>query len=267
MGAIYSILNLVDGKIYVGQSVNPSKRRTDHFRELRKNIHHNIHLQRAWNKYGEDAFVFNILENCADDKLNDNEVWWIEYFDSTNHDKGYNLETGGDSNYIVNEETRAKFIGENNPMYGRRGELAPNYGKSLSDETKKKLRESHLGSSIIDEWGGLWFLETFASLGVTKSYIGRCIGLSGDAIDSYLKCRGKSWKEITPNHIPIHVPRKKRLIELGGLDFIKENIRNGKTQKEIVNEYDLGNKRVVRDFLKGFGYSWKSLVDEVMSNG
>lgn len=267
MGAIYSILNLIDGKIYVGQSVNPNKRKTDHFRALRKGVHHNAHLQRAWNKYGEDAFEFNILENCTDDKLNDNEIWWISYFDSTNRDKGYNLESGGNSGYTVSEETRAKFIGENNPMYGKCGELAPNYGKSVSDETKQKIREARLGSSEIDEWGGLWFLETFASLGVTKTYIGKCIGLSGDAIESYLQMRGKSWREITPNHIPVHIPRKEKLIELGGLDFIKNNIRKGKTQKQIVKEYDLGNKRMVCDYLKEFGYSWKSLVDEVKTNG
>ena len=267
MGAIYSILNKLDGKIYVGQSVNPNKRKTDHFRALRKGIHHNAHLQRAWDKYGEDAFEFNILENCTDDKLNDNEDWWISYFDSTNRDKGYNLESGGNSNYTISEETRAKFIGENNPMYGRRGELAPNYGKSIDDETKQKIREARLGTSKIEEWGGLWFLKTIASTGITREELGRWIEMSGDAIESYLKMRGTSWREISPNHCTVPNQNRQILLDLGGLDFIKECISNGMTQKEITLKYKLGTKGVIYRYLKSLGYSWKSLVDEVKSNG
>lgn len=48
------------------------------------------------------------------------------------------------------EETKQKyFYGEANPMYGKRGELNPNYGKTLSDEHKQKIRESHIGQGTI----------------------------------------------------------------------------------------------------------------------
>lgn len=267
MGCIYSILNKVNGKIYVGLSVNHQKRKNEHIRKLNRGVHENPHLQKTWNKYGADAFEFNILENCSDDKLSDNEIWWINYFDSTNCDKGYNMESGGNSRYTVSEETRAKFIGENNPMYGKCGELAPNYGKLVSDETKQKIREARLGSSEIEEWGGLWFLKTMASTGITREELGRWIEMSGDAIESYLNHRGTSWRDISPNHCTVPNKNRQILLDLGGLDFLKECISNGMTQKEISSKYKLGTKGVIYRYLKSLGYSWKSLVDEVNTNG
>ena len=59
---IYMILNLLNGKRYVGSAVNPKRRRRDHFRKLRKGIHKNAHLQNAFKKYGENAFGWEALE-------------------------------------------------------------------------------------------------------------------------------------------------------------------------------------------------------------
>lgn len=61
---IYMIQNVLNGKKYIG-STNCFKRRlTRHRSELRMGIHHAIHLQRAYNKYGEDKFIIAILEKC-----------------------------------------------------------------------------------------------------------------------------------------------------------------------------------------------------------
>lgn len=109
MSGIYSILNKRNGKIYVGQSVDCSRRLRHHRNHLRKNTHHNQHLQSSWNKYGEDAFLFGMLESCPNEKLNENEVWWINYFDSTDSEKGYNLEEGGISDYKMSDEVKEKI--------------------------------------------------------------------------------------------------------------------------------------------------------------
>lgn len=58
-----------------------------------KNGTESRHLQFAYNKYGIDAFLFEIVELCPVDKLNEREIYWISYFDSYNN--GYNLTTGG----------------------------------------------------------------------------------------------------------------------------------------------------------------------------
>ena len=109
MGYIYSILNKVNGKIYVGQTIQRfNKRKSKHINQLRNQKHYSNHLQNAWNKYGEDAFDFNVIEICSNESLNSNEEWWIDYFDSENPLRGYNLQSGGKSNFTVSDETRRK---------------------------------------------------------------------------------------------------------------------------------------------------------------
>lgn len=93
MIGIYKITNLADNKIYVGQSIDIEKRWKTHIRELNKGIHHNIKLQNAWNKYGENCFLFEILEECSEHELNSKESFWIKELDSYN--RGYNLDLGG----------------------------------------------------------------------------------------------------------------------------------------------------------------------------
>jgi len=65
--ATYLIMNTINGKVYIGQSTVYPKRWTQHKRDLRKNIHTNKHLQRDWNEYGEDAFVFEVIEELPPD--------------------------------------------------------------------------------------------------------------------------------------------------------------------------------------------------------
>lgn len=91
---IYSITNIISKKIYIGQSANIKSRWVKHKTALRENTHANKHLQSSWNKYGESAFVFNIIEECEVNMLNERETYWIKYYDSVN--KGYNLNYGGD---------------------------------------------------------------------------------------------------------------------------------------------------------------------------
>lgn len=62
MICIYKIVNLKNNKIYIGSAVNFRRRVLEHHRGLRNNKHHSIALQRAWNKYGEENFIWEVLE-------------------------------------------------------------------------------------------------------------------------------------------------------------------------------------------------------------
>ena len=104
---IYLISNLINNKIYVGQSINIEKRWTQHKRELRNNIHENKRLQNAWNKYGEENFEFSIVEECDINQLNQREIYWISKFNSCVN--GYNLTSGGDGVVDPDEQTRLKM--------------------------------------------------------------------------------------------------------------------------------------------------------------
>lgn len=66
---IYEIRNLVNGKKYVGSAVNFHARWTKHLSELRRGVHHSLHLQQSWNKHGEQAFEFRRLLICEKSEL------------------------------------------------------------------------------------------------------------------------------------------------------------------------------------------------------
>lgn len=59
---IYKITNILDGKFYIGSTANFKQRKSQHFTELRCNRHGNPRLQNAFNKYGEENFIIEILE-------------------------------------------------------------------------------------------------------------------------------------------------------------------------------------------------------------
>ena len=62
---IYKLLNSVNDNFYIGSAVDLKRRKARHFSELRNGKHNNRHLQAAWDKYGETAFSFIILEHVA----------------------------------------------------------------------------------------------------------------------------------------------------------------------------------------------------------
>lgn len=132
--AIYAITNKVNGFKYIGSAVNWGKRITNHQLKLRDNIHPNQYLQNAYNKYGKDAFIFDIVERCEKEKLIEREQFHIDSYD---FEKLYNLRTIAQSNlgYVVSQETRDKLRNNNkNRVY-----------KPHTEESKKKISDSLKG--------------------------------------------------------------------------------------------------------------------------
>jgi len=75
---IYEILNLVNGKRYIGQSVDIARRRKDHVKLLRRGSSCHLHLQAAWIKYGAEAFKFSALGYCPPKDLTFFEQAWMD---------------------------------------------------------------------------------------------------------------------------------------------------------------------------------------------
>jgi group I intron endonuclease len=106
---IYCIKCMVDGKEYIGQAKNLYKRNSGELSSLNNNRFHNIHLQRAWNKYGSDNFCLSILfDNLSASQLDDYEIMAILLRDLPDPNKGYNMSVGG-GNKIVTDVTRKKI--------------------------------------------------------------------------------------------------------------------------------------------------------------
>lgn len=142
--AVYGILNLVNGKIYIGSAVDSYHRLRTHKSKLKHNQHGNKHLQSAWNEYGELAFEFIILEYIIDKKdLIEREQVWIDLTDCHNPECGYNFRKLAHSNLGLKKneislETRLKLS-------------IANTGKKLSEEHKKKISEFQKGRKQTEE--------------------------------------------------------------------------------------------------------------------
>lgn len=141
---VYCIENIQTGKKYIGQSVNITRRIKRHTLELAKGCHSNTHLQNAWNRYGEDSFEFKILIYCEPFELTKYEQFFVDLYTP---EKLYNIRIECVNSPLgtkYTEETRKKISiarsGSGNGMYGK---PAPNLGKKLSDEQRKKLCKNH----------------------------------------------------------------------------------------------------------------------------
>lgn len=87
---VYKITNKANGKIYIGSSNSLDKRWYQHSFQLKNGIHANQHLQRAWNLYGEDNFVFEIIEECSPEIQFEREQYYLNTLNPFD-DNGYNI--------------------------------------------------------------------------------------------------------------------------------------------------------------------------------
>lgn len=118
MTAIYKISNIINGKFYVGSTVDTRVRFQTHRRQLRKGTHHCAPLQHSWNKHGEAVFRFDVVEQVETrEGLFDAENRWLEAHHGKSH--CYNVSKHAD---------------------------APTRGMKFSDEHKAKISDSNMGN-------------------------------------------------------------------------------------------------------------------------
>lgn len=163
---IYQIRNIINDKRYIGSAKDFSKRKSLHFRTLIKQKHRNRHLQNAWNKYGENAFVFEIIEYCEPDQLLVREQW---YFDNWNPEYNIYKTAGSGLGHKMTEEMK-KFLsklwtgriisleqklklsisnsGERNFWFGKFGEHHIRFGTKHSEETRLKISLNRSGKMV-----------------------------------------------------------------------------------------------------------------------
>lgn len=109
---VYAIINTVNGKRYVGSSTRSIRNRwRQHRLTLKANCHDNGYLQRAWNKYGEQVFDWQVLENCEPEQCLAREQFWIDELRSVKGPAGYNIcPTAGNSRGTKHtEETKRRM--------------------------------------------------------------------------------------------------------------------------------------------------------------
>lgn len=132
---IYKISNIKNGDFYIGSSININNRRNKHLFELKKDIHNNSHLQRAWKKYGENNFQFETIELCDNHQLIEKEQYYID-----NLNPKYNICKMAYSTIgrKASEETKLKMSKSHRNF-------------KHSEESKKKLSIAHKGKKLSEE--------------------------------------------------------------------------------------------------------------------
>ena len=154
MTGIYAVKNRLNEKIYIGKCEDDFDKR---FREHKRGFKSNIHLQRAFNKYGLENFDFIIIEECSPELCIQREMYWISYYKETKNTL-YNIAEGGRGgntrvgmteeeyeSYLekirrprsekFKQEQSKRFSGKNNPMYK----------KKITETTRTKLKARHIG--------------------------------------------------------------------------------------------------------------------------
>ena len=156
---VYIILHIASGKVYVGSSKKITHRLYCHRWDLNKQKHHSLLLQRAWNKYGEGAFVFQVVENCKPEDCHVREQYYIDLHRASEPEFGYNREpnAGTSAGRTMTEETRKKVsegkmggVPWNKGLKGAqkwadndpRWKNPPNLGNARSEEVKKKISDT-----------------------------------------------------------------------------------------------------------------------------
>lgn len=106
MIGIYKITNLVNNKVYIGQSIDIENRWRQHIQKLNNNRHINKHLQSSWNKYTSKCFSFSVICECTEDKLTEMEQYWIDMYGGINSGLNYNNRDAGNKGRLSKESIR-----------------------------------------------------------------------------------------------------------------------------------------------------------------
>lgn len=93
-GRIYIIRNIINNKVYIGQTKVSLKLRFQNHLSAARNGKDYV-IGKAIRKYGEENFYIELLEECTIEELNEREKYWISYFNATNNKFGYNMSIGG----------------------------------------------------------------------------------------------------------------------------------------------------------------------------
>ena len=121
---IYKVVNETNQKVYIGQTVQKFRKRKLQHKYEAFNRRLNKPFYNAIRRDGWNSFQWEIIDEADSiEELNEREIYWIDFYDSANRSKGYNLSTGGNSN----SGYRSNSI---------------NYSLSWTDERREEMSES-----------------------------------------------------------------------------------------------------------------------------
>ena len=275
---IYSIENIIDGKSYIGSSVNISSRWRKHLTMLRKSIHNNHHLQNAYNKYGESNFIFKIIEYTIYDDLKKIEQSYLNKA-KLSPSLYYNINYDADRINFT-DEIKKKMSDKAIQFRKEHPNFYKQYLHPHSKETIEKIKlarkhqiitnetKSKLSTHLINRWKTKIFREpkktdnnvyTFKNTVTEEIFIGRRVDfykkyhLQQDAVCRMIRSmldnkirKHKHWIVFDENHVNMVYIRKSHYVDKNIYTFkntITNEIFNG-YRKDFYRKYNLNSSNV-----------------------
>lgn len=154
MSGIYEIVNLVNGKRYVGSAKNFVQRWYIHRRALVAGKHHSRHLQRAWNKHGSDAFEFREIEVCEPQDLIEREQQALdrirpEYNVATVAGSTLGVKYTDQGRANISAALKGKRKGVPRSRESVEKTAAGHRGRKRSEETRARIAEKAAGRAFV----------------------------------------------------------------------------------------------------------------------
>lgn len=168
MSIIYKHTNKSNGKSYIGKTTRNPDERYKNGKGYKKHPYFNNAIE----KYGWDNFETIILENVSNNKIDEREIYWIGYYDTTNRNKGYNLTKGGEgiTGYKHTLETKEKISKKMS------GKSHPQYGITKDDSEildRKSFYELDYSGNIIKEYFGVNISSS--EIGISRANLSQCL--------------------------------------------------------------------------------------------
>lgn len=152
LGSIYIIKNNINNKVYIGQTINKVSYR------FRTHIYYAVRgrdyiIGKAMRKYGINNFFYEVIEECLIKELNNREIYWIKYYNSTNPRFGYNMSKGGNkvSFRELNEQEVLDLFNMGNPAYIIAKEILHTSVSKVSEILKKNHIEYGINKQRVKE--------------------------------------------------------------------------------------------------------------------
>lgn len=235
MIGIYKITNLINGKVYIGQSIDIIRRWRSHRTSYQTE---DKVLYRAMRKYGLENFSFEVIEECDREMLSERELYWIKKYDSYNN--GYNatlLTVGGGHPVKLSEEQvdQIIFLLKNSELTQR--QIAKNF--NVGEDTISEINQ------------GRTRLRTEIEYPIRKIIIGQnkicpqCGGKKYKTSNLCQECSKKSQQIGKPTRAELkELIRNKTFTEIGKMYGVSDNAvkkwcitRNLPSRKKDIKAY------------------------------
>lgn len=228
---IYKIINKTNNKTYIGSSINIERRWNAHKSSLRNGTHHSIHLQNAWDKYGEECFIFEIIAVVEQDDITHTEQYYIDLYKSSDSNHGYNIAPNANSSLgIIHSDEFKKRCSENTKKRYEDPIEREKTGKK-SKESWTDTRRQELSDKMKEKWSDPNFKDRQSKLtsdGAKKS----------EAVSKRSSRMKKIWENLdNRKKACLAAPHKKRIqhVETGKIyESICEACRELPVSKQTI---------------------------------